>query len=40
MLPPVLLTLTFWIPEISETVKDSPAKLFGTVSEKFFDGRT
>ena len=40
MLPPVLLSLTFSIPEISETVKDSRAKFFGTVSEKLFDGKS
>ena len=30
----------FPIPEISETLKGSPIKIFGTITQKFFDGKS
>ena len=35
-----LLIQNFSIPEISETLKDSPTKFFGTVRQKIFDGKS
>ena len=34
------LSSTFLIPEISETLKGSFTKFFGTVRPKIFDGKT
>ena len=30
----------FLVPEISETLKGSPTKFFGTVRQKIFDGKS
>ena len=34
------LIQTFSVPEISETLKGSPTKFFGTVRQKIFDGKS
>ena len=41
ILPPPPLIQTFSIPEINETLKDSPppTEIFGTVRQKIFDGK-
>ena len=39
ILPPPLIQ-TFSVPEISETLKGSPTKFFGTVRQKIFDGKS
>ena len=38
--PPPLLIQTFSIPETIATVNDSPTEIFGTVRQKFFDGKS
>ena len=37
---PLSLIQTFSVPEISETLKGSPTKLFGTVRQKIFDRKS
>ena len=37
---PLLLSLTFLIPEINEALKDSPTKFFGTAGQKIFDRKS
>ena len=34
------LPYQFWVPEIYETVKDSPMKFFDTMIRKVFDGKS
>ena len=38
--PPPPLIQTFSVPEISETLKGSSTKFFGTVRQKIFDGKS
>ena len=40
ILMPPLLIQTFSIPEIIATLKDCPTKIFGTLRQKVFDGRS
>ena len=39
MVPPAPLIQTLSVPEISETIKGSPTKFFGTVRRKIFPGK-